>query len=52
MAVPIKKQKLDNVINLSVVNGKLYKKPEVKYNKDGSIDKRHSNRVSGKSSEV
>lgn len=52
MAVPIRKQKTDNVITLSIVNGKLIKKPEVKYNKDGSIDKRHSNRVSGVSSEV
>lgn len=48
----IRKQKTDNVITLSLVNGKLAKKPDVKYNKDGSIDKRHSNRVSGVSSEV
>lgn len=52
MAVPIRKQTTDNVITLSIVNGKLYKKPEVKYNKDGTIDKRHSNRVSGVSSTV
>lgn len=52
MAVPIRKQKADNVITLSIVNGKLAKKPDVKYNKDGSIDKRHSNRVSGISSTV
>lgn len=52
MAVPIRKQKTDNVITLSIVGGKLTKKQEVKYNKDGSIDKRHSNRVSGISSEV
>lgn len=45
-------KKTDNVIALSVVNGKLSKKQEVKYNKDGSIDKRHSNRVSGISSTV
>jgi integrase len=52
MAVVVHKQEADNVITLSVVNGKLVKKPEVKYNKDGSVDKRHSNRVSGVSSEV
>ena len=52
MAVPNRKQPIDNVIALSFVNGKLAKKPEVKYNKDGSVDKRHSNRVTGVSSEV
>jgi integrase len=52
MAVPIRKEKTNNVITLSIVNGKLYKKPEVKYNKDGTIDKRHSNRVAGVSSTV
>ena len=52
MVVPIRKQKTDNVITLSLVNGKLARKPEVKYNKDGTIDKRHSNRVSGVSSTV
>lgn len=52
MAVPIRKQRTDNVITLSIVDGKLAKRPEVKYNKDGSIDKRHSNRVSGVSSTV
>ena len=52
MVMPIRKQETDNVITLSLVNGKLAKKPEVRYNKDGSIDKRHSNRVSGVSSTV
>jgi integrase len=52
MALPIRKQETDNVITLSLVNGKIVKKPEVKYNKDGTIDKRHSNRVSGVSSTV
>lgn len=52
MTVPARKFKTDNVITLSIVNGKLAKKQEVKYNKDGSVDKRHSNRVSGVSSEV
>lgn len=52
MVVPIRKQETDNVITLSLVNGKLIKRPEVKYNKDGTIDKRHSNRVSGVSSTV
>ena len=52
MAVPIRKQETDNVITLSLVNGRIVKKPEVRYNKDGTIDKRHSNRVSGVSSTV
>ena len=52
MAAPIRKQETNNVITLSVVNGKLYKKPEVRYNKDGSIDKRHPNSVAGVSCEV
>lgn len=51
--VPIRKQEdKDNVITLSVVDGKLSKKEKVRYNKDGSIDKRHTNKVAGVSSEV
>lgn len=46
------KPSTDNVIELSVINGKLGVKPEVRYNKDGSIDKRHNNKVAGVSSEV
>lgn len=41
-----------NVIELTMINGKLSKKPEIRYNKDGSIDKRHTNKVTGVSSEV
>lgn len=52
MAVPVRKQEIDNVISLRLVNGKLTKKQEVRYNKDGSVDKRHSNRVQGVSSTV
>ena len=52
MVVPIRRQETNNVIALSVVNGKLAKRPEVRYNKDGTIDKRHSNRVAGISSTV
>ena len=51
-ALPKRKEETNNVITLSVVDGKLAKKPEVRYNKDGSIDKRHPNRVAGVSSEV
>lgn len=51
-ALPIRKFDTDNVIELSVVNGKLTKKQEVRYNKDGSIDKRHPNKVAGTSSRV
>ena len=42
----------DNVIQLTLLDGKLAKKPTVRYNKDGSIDKRHTNKVAGVSSEV
>lgn len=52
MPIPFRKRETNNVITLSIVNGRLDKKPEVKYNKDGSVDKRHSNRVAGVSSEV
>lgn len=41
-----------NVVQLTVIDGKLSKKDKVRYNKDGSIDKRHSNRVAGESTEV
>lgn len=52
MVIPFRRQETNNVITLSFVEGRLAKKPEVKHNKDGSIDKRHSNRVSGVSSTV
>lgn len=52
MVAHIHKQEEDNVITLSLINGKLGKKPDVKYKKDGSVDKRHSNRISGVSSTV
>lgn len=52
MAVPIKKSPTDNVIELHVVDGKLCEKQKVKYNKDGSVNKRHPNKVAGVSSEV
>lgn len=52
MAIPIRKHETDNVITLSIIDGRLVRKPKVRYNKDGTIDKRHSNRVSGVSSTV
>jgi integrase len=50
MAAPIRKITTDNVIKprLYVVG----EKKKVRYNKDGSVDKRHSNSVAGKSCEV
>lgn len=42
----------DNVISVTLIDGKLSMKPKVRYNKDGSIDKRHPNKVAGVSSEV
>lgn len=52
MAAPIRKEETDNVITLSVLNGKLGVKPEVRYNKDGSINKSHPNKKAGVSSTV
>lgn len=52
MAVPMRKPETNNVIELRVVDGTISKKPEVRYNKDGSVDKRHPNKVAGTSSEV
>lgn len=52
MALPIYKKETDNVIALSVINGKLTKKEKVHHNKDGSISKRRSNKIAGTSSEV
>ena len=51
-ALPALKPTTDNVIELHIVNGKIAPKPEVRYNKDGSIDKRRPNKVAGVSSEV
>lgn len=51
-AVPVQKHQTNKVIELTMINGKLGKKPEVRYNKDGSIDKRHPNAISGVSCEV
>lgn len=52
MVGTVHRQETDNIIVLSVVDGKLVKKPEIRYNKDGTVDRRHSNRVSGISSTV
>ena len=49
-AVP--KPSTDKIIELTLIEGRLAKKPKVRYNKDGSIDKRHPNKVAGASSEV
>ena len=51
-AVPKFKPSTAKIIEVSFVEGKLKKKPEVRYNKDGSIDKRRSNSVAGVSTEV
>lgn len=50
MALPIRKTETDNVIKpyLRVVG----EEKKVRYNKDGSVDKRHSNSVAGVSTEV
>lgn len=51
-ALPALKPTTDNVIKLRLVDGKISKKPEVRYNKDGSVDRRHPNNVAGVSTEV
>jgi integrase len=53
-AVPVFKptETRAKVIDLSEVMRVMDKKKEVKLNKDGSVDKRHSNKVAGVSSEV
>lgn len=51
-AVPKFKPTTAKIIEVSLVEGKLKKKPEVRYNKDGSVDKRRSNSVAGVSTEV
>lgn len=50
--LPIAKPSTNNIIEITVIDGRISKKPEVKYNKDGSIDKRQPNKVAGISSEV
>ena len=42
----------NEVIQLELVDGKLARKPKIRYNKDGSIDKRYSSKVAGISTEV
>ena len=51
-AVPKIKPSTAKIIEVTLVEGKLKKKPEVKYNKDGSVSKRHPNKIAGVSSEV
>lgn len=51
-AVPNFKPSTAKIIEVGIVEGKLQKKPKVRYNKDGSIDKRHPNSVAGVSTEV
>lgn len=50
MAEPVRKITTDNVIRpkLHIVGAE----KKIRYNKDGSVDKRHTNKVAGKSSEV
>ena len=42
----------DNIIQFTLINGEASKKEKIRYNKDGSVDKRHTNKVAGVSSEV
>lgn len=51
-AVPAFKPSTDKVIDFQSIVRELNKKPEIKRNKDGSVSKRRSNKVSGVSTEV
>lgn len=51
-AVPTFKPTTAKVIELSEVMRVMDKKKEIRFNKDGTVDKRHSNKVAGVSSEV
>ena len=51
-AVPVIKPTKAKVIELSTVMKAMDKNKEIKLNKDGTIDKRHCNKVAGVSSEV
>lgn len=51
-AVPALKPLTNNIIDFKIIKGGVSKEPEVRLNKDGSVDKRHSNKVAGVSSEV
>ena len=42
----------NNIIEFNIIRGGLSKKNKVKLNKDGTVDKRHNNKVAGVSSEV
>lgn len=42
----------NNIIEFNIIRGGLSKQKEVKLNKDGTVDKRHNNKVAGISSEV
>ena len=46
------KPSTENIIAIRIVNGHIEKKDKVRYNKDGTIDKRKCNKKSGESSEV
>ena len=50
--VPIIKPTKAKVIELSAVMKAMDKNKEIRFNKDGTIDKRHCNKVAGKSSKV
>lgn len=49
---PTPESSTGKVIELSYIIGRLKQKENVKYKKDGTVDKRHSNKVAGVSSEV
>lgn len=51
-AVPALKPLTNNIIEFKFIKGGLSNEQEVKLNKDGSVDKRHPNKVAGVSSEV
>lgn len=51
-AVNYPKPSTDNIIQLTMIDGKLNRKPKVRLKKDGTVDRRRCNKVAGVSSEV
>lgn len=51
-ALPKRKFKTNNIIRIADYEEKWIKKENIRYNKDGSVSKRHTNKITGISSEV
>ena len=52
MGCAVPKTNDNNIIEIRIVNGHIEKKEKIRYNKDGTVDKRKCNKKAGESSEV